>query len=716
MGVEGDIDTITKQLQLLPPSKKILIVSPTPVNHSRQRKPPASTAHGIVQEVQAAFADRVASARFFLKSSTPSHPRLVFMNGGSLSARATCIQRISENVTQGDVNKAEAIFNDIVKAGPAGLERDAAASRARRLTKEEADLEGLSRQSTLGPREIEDPNMRAMMAAESLDRETAVLQHVSGEQTTHGGVMCFTPVTPQPRLSDIPWMPKDFPRGIPEARGVSQVKASNYTADDFDFLHTSLNSPSRASSVADSRSTFGGRRPRPTVHTIATTSVYSQPPDEEESDGLDQEDLSNPKQSGDLFSARNSLLIEFGEAYVVDVAQSPEPDNAVKRIKSVDRFYPGFPKAHEAGLSPRPLKHTTSDPRLRPRRLLSSVDDERPASLYTLPRATFVRASETNIKKSTKSGLSPSPSTSKFPLRVLVDHRANEHEFEPSPITPIKEETGLQEPLFPIEEDLIIHFTEGPTNAVLDSVLRTCKFENYCVSPISPPVETVTARSSRSVLSPLSINSQVANSLRSRDPDLQDVVAVGPNGLSSADHPKETRPPTRRSPALSGPEVQKLEVVTPPSTSPVLSDNSEKICEFSPISSKHVIAIQNAFREFLNQYFPSGEKGYSQHYYSITPEMDRLWKPVFRYDESKKANGDRTVDQIIAFGCEEGVNKEFFSRISGQVEKIGTKKEGESRSGKLDLRYGLVALYQTFTPLTMTDTSLPKLWSDSRTT
>ena len=61
---------------------------------------------------------------------------------------------------------------------------------------------------------------------------------------------------------------------------------------------------------------------------------------------------------------------------------------------------------------------------------------------------------------------------------------------------------------------------------------------------------------------------------------------------------------------------------------------------------------------------------------------------MFRNDYSMTVGiGGRIVDQIIALGCEDGVKKDFFFQVSGQVERLGTKRDGLSRSGKIDIRY-----------------------------
>jgi hypothetical protein len=125
--------------------------------------------------------------------------------------------------------------------------------------------------------------------------------------------------------------------------------------------------------------------------------------------------------------------------------------------------------------------------------------------------------------------------------------------------------------------------------------------------------------------------------------------------------------------------------LTPPPTAHGLS---EKFCEFSPMNPNSVIGIQNSLRSLLNLHFPAGGNGYTQYYFPVSPETERLWKPVFRNDENASiGNEGRTVDQIIALGCEEGVKKDFFAQVSGQIEKLGMKRDGLNRSSKIDLKY-----------------------------
>lgn len=71
--------------------------------------------------VHLAFGDLIERAETFLSSGKSAHPRLVFMNGGSASARSMCISRICRQHTDGDVGAAESVFHEIVSNGVAGL-------------------------------------------------------------------------------------------------------------------------------------------------------------------------------------------------------------------------------------------------------------------------------------------------------------------------------------------------------------------------------------------------------------------------------------------------------------------------------------------------------------------------------------------------------------------------------------------------------------------
>ena len=125
---EGDYETISQQFRLLPPSQKILIL-PSVLDSIPQEDNNAFNAHRYVHDVYKTFTGHVEIATSFLSSSSTAHPRLVFMNGGSIGATALCISKICEYVTKGDLEKARRIFETVTSNGRGSDEDDESESK-----------------------------------------------------------------------------------------------------------------------------------------------------------------------------------------------------------------------------------------------------------------------------------------------------------------------------------------------------------------------------------------------------------------------------------------------------------------------------------------------------------------------------------------------------------------------------------------------------------
>lgn len=178
IAIEGDIQTVSTQLRLLPPSSKILVLPPLLDDVASRVEDAPFNARSFVRDVHAAFTTRAETARSFLRPSTHEHPRLVFMNGGSVCAKTTCIANICENVTNGQIREAEALFQDIVKDGVAGLLRLDDVDEAGHESAEDKDkqAEGSEGHTERDVRSPSDAGSAAMKAADNLDRDTAELQ------------------------------------------------------------------------------------------------------------------------------------------------------------------------------------------------------------------------------------------------------------------------------------------------------------------------------------------------------------------------------------------------------------------------------------------------------------------------------------------------------------------------------------------------------------
>ena len=261
---------------------------------------------------------------------------------------------------------------------------------------------------------------------------------------------------------------------------------------------------------------------------------------------------------------------------------------------------------------------------------------------------------------------------------------------------PAKEEEKLPfRPVFEVAEDLIINFTFRGTNTLFDSVIASYKDGSYPALPkpeiaeegdVAEPVSPVLSLTAENLYpAPLSPVSNIAAE--------KDGVDVSKRH-SYDPYENHSYPPDLEKPSLPKEVVQADSVdpltehptsgATPP---PPSADLTDKFVDFVPLSSGTAIGIQNSLRQVLSVQFPTAE-GYSQYLYTAPPEMDRLWKPIFRHDETASISKEgRTVDQIIALGSEEGVHHDFVAQISGQIERLGSKKDGVNRSGKIDIRY-----------------------------
>ncbi|RYO80258.1 hypothetical protein DL766_007828 [Monosporascus sp. MC13-8B] len=107
--------------------------------------------------------------------------------------------------------------------------------------------------------------------------------------------------------------------------------------------------------------------------------------------------------------------------------------------------------------------------------------------------------------------------------------------------------------------------------------------------------------------------------------------------------------------------------------------------------SQTAVDIQDSLRSLLGTYFASEGAGHQEAAFPFPRGLGDIWQPVF-----KKTGPDssgihkRSVDLILAIGAQEGVKDEFVRALSGSLEKLGTKPDGITRSGRLNLTYLVV--------------------------
>jgi hypothetical protein len=701
VALEGDVDTISTQLRLLPPSQKILVL-PSFVDSL----PPQSTQHSFdarafIRNVYLAFAERTDTAQSFLKYSSPSQPRVVFMNGGSVCARSSCILKISENITNGDLHEAELVFNEIAQHGVANILAEDETDNELEILKpngaedyvQELGLGEADSRKSLEVGRPENLTLKPKTATDELERQAVAIQSKidSFQEVYH---------TPQQHSSDsaITGTASDIPEL--QLNSSKQPRQQHSALTNANGLPVGPNQADNAgemvSNTRDSLCFLESRSHHGRRHSFTETRKSCFFEDNVEDGDSDSDD--------GLFSLSPTPGVIFGEAELVDM-HTGSNEKELRRVKSADTIYTSissWPKTTQS--IPTLLRHTTSAFLLG--RPVSSVGFGA-QSFQTLPKRTFTRASQTTIKRSppptrTPSTIYENDGQAAGPTLmdrgtdtaddILVKDQYDEDEYE--------EYISF----FPLVEDLVIQFTDSSRNQVLDSVIRSYRDGSYPLSP--PSTETIPSRSSSRPLpesldraedtyrsnggndpahfSPVSspVQSEVDNpgyeSRHSYDPYSSDSRPLSGMDLKLA-------PPGRLARADSGvqmpdPPSPKFSITTPP------NEPIDKFVELSTVDSTGTILLQDSLRRLFSVHLPAGDPGYRQHNFTVSPEADRLWKPVFRNDETSSVNSEsNTVDQIICLGCETGVRKEFFNQISGHIERLGMKKDSVSRSAKLDI-------------------------------
>lgn len=303
-------------------------------------------------------------------------------------------------------------------------------------------------------------------------------------------------------------------------------------------------------------------------------------------------------------------------------------------------------------------------------------------------------------------------------------------------------------PVLPLLEDLVIHFTDDTPDLLLETIIQGFKEGTYPVmqapltaaatdgdEPADCPSTPGTHRSA--VFDEMDADDATAgdddanhHTVPGYDPDEYDPFAV--HGNFGYPQPTWTAPKAAAKPRQPQPRMavasthlalpgRNREPPTPAQTPPpqpalrpavvVSEDLDRKFHYFSTTHCHTAVSIQNSLRSVLKCYFPSENTGYHQFHFPLLPELDGFWKPIFREavesgsptgtarnsDSSNLRDHRRRMDLILAMGAQRGVGKAFLSSVTGQLERLGTKPNGISRSGRLDLRYLIANAMQSFT-------------------
>ncbi|KAB8303803.1 hypothetical protein EYC80_005177 [Monilinia laxa] len=668
VALEGNINTITTQLRLLPHSHMLLIIAPLDhyLSEDHQRGP--FDARLFVRDVHIALTRRNEVARSFLQSSSQS--RLVFLNGGSVSARAICVAKISQRLTCGNLAEAETIFHDVVKDGVAGLFENTKPSKSTlfselakettgprtklpkrldlRSTKSAPILDGKD-QPEQESSTVEENKMSGAQESRSRDDSGLQIIEIPGESRA---------TTPEP----LAWGSQ---QGDDIVTTVLSIPPQPGIVTQIDEIDT------RRRPISQYSGTFGPQPPlsaRPSFNVPRSRYSTQQTPDIDGNE--DYFEYISQDEENSFFTPQ----VVYGEACIVDMQSAfSTPTTPMRWTKSVGDLLIGD-KASDSNNS----KHSASANDLRDSFKASRRNFIRDSTFERLPKTAFVRASETTIR-----GFS-SPSTPNLgsSIRPRGVHRTLE-----GCGTGVEEYFDSTKPVFDIAEDMIIHFTDNSPREIVRSISEY-KCGNFPISPSISPQSLPTPPDTASLADECF---DQGKSITRRDYQQRaDVDRFCTSNSAILEEMKQQRAPENAGAATNG------FLQTPKSTMLALySDPTEKFCEFSGAYTNKSIDIQNEFRSFLSSRFVEEATVLNHYQNSLMHECGEFWRDMFS-SSSSNFHDEPSIDQIIAVGCERRISDVLRTQVLRQIESIGVKKNGESRSGRLDLRFLITSAMQTF--------------------
>ncbi|KAI0843283.1 hypothetical protein F5Y06DRAFT_302552 [Hypoxylon sp. FL0890] len=705
---EGPRDTISTQLRLLPNSPNILIIPPLQsfMKEANSRAP--FDAQSYVLSVHKACSERAEIARTFLRDSTPSNKRLVFMNGGTASAHMECISNISKNMTAGDLKRAERIFSRLARNGVAGLHCPPKTGTDFKPSQIETANQNSNEH---GGEMASDPVSDAMRAADALDLQTAFLQTNNEIDLTTSTRRRSTSV-PIYRVADdiqnaAPFYifgARKWQRSSDHGLELPQSPRRSYTT------HDSRKAPRLALTPAGSRINELNSPLSRMSHERGVSRKQLSPA---------TSDLPSPR-TFEFKSTPNTPAI--CEAFAVDIRPSASTASH-KKIKSDDRIYCTEIRNQDILLCSFP-----EPPCSRPQSAVNSPIAHQPKSPLRskfsceIPRPTFSTPSRSTVRRNP-----PSPLILHKPLwrpATYVDRGTNPMNTyvdqgtttEPEPILLPQEadaednvslnfEDSLDfdsnephETVLPIIENLVILFKAEKPDRRLEAMVQAFREGKY---PVSMSFSVTEAEGNSNQSSTPNSREQRVMPLSNKRPIsyIHHAEVTPAHHIDSDDYDPfaygKYLPPSKNNTNGHMPSTPP----TPAQTPPLTARKPERgFHDFTTTDCRTAVSMQNSLRSILKIYFPPEDTGYHQFNFPLLPELSSLWKPVFRESDSGTVkHRKRKVDLILAIGAQRGVEKDFVAAISGSLEKLGTKPNGVTRSGKLDLRFLIASAMQAFT-------------------
>ncbi|KAK3304354.1 uncharacterized protein B0T15DRAFT_238250 [Chaetomium strumarium] len=619
VALEGPSELVSTQLRLLPASRQIRIL-PSLQHYLEDTYPEAPfDARQLIHRYHTATLARYAEAQEFLRPSTvPDEKRLVFLHGGTMSAHAACLSTIMERETDGNIEEAHSAFIQLARNGVAGLASarrpylDVGLSPSESLG-EQADSEpGFpkgSREShwmgrgymdaEYGP--FEDPSIRAMRAADALDKETEFLEEE------------FTPnVDLTVKLVH-----------IPSRRSKKRLSSpASESAED----HRVSNPPS-----------LQPRNSNPPAEPVSPVSPRTSPT---------EEPTSAAPRKPPLRIRIPSPPIPWAGDVAVGANRAALSNVYIPQRSATQRSCRGETKTAGPNLMP-PLK---------PRGNAGPEDDGSKIRGLALP-------------------YQPLPAV---PADQSVDAESRERR------QPQASETEVQpfDAILPLLEDVVVVFAPETRNELHDFIFS--RLSESCT------------KARHNILQGAGIgqvqirDGQGVGEVQAVDGNVDGRVAAWMrkglvHGLPTPNHSPTPLDESRLTVPLLGTRLYSINV-----------------------GQECAVSIQNSLRSLLAARLRLQDRRYSDTTDELSASGD-MWRRLECDWRVASRDGGSRVDLMLAVGAESGVRKSRLLEVVGQLEQLGRKLNGLSRSGRLDLRYLIANAMQAFTaqPLTKQTHSNP---------
>jgi hypothetical protein len=591
VALEGPADLVSTQLRLLPASHEILIL-PSLQHYLGNTNPAAPfDPRELIHRYHAASQTRHAEALEFLRPATSTgENRLVFMHGGTMSAQVACLSTIMEHEPHGDIEEAHATFIRLASNGLARLssarlsyyeaEESPSEKGQDEVPEPAASNEVQSRQhewagyADARADTVEDRIIRAMRAADALDKETEFLQ----------------PQTPDVdltvKLVDIPPSKKRLSSAVVEA-------AEN------------------------------PRRSRPPSPCDSETRLSAEPVS-----GVSP-DTTSPEGPASATPRKPLLRIH--------IPSSPIPWAGDVRLGG--NQHSSSPVYRPKGPVPGARRHRrsqTAESNLSPRQ--EPTGDGNAQEGAEVPGSESHTLPQDEDDHPTEQKASDAAGTAEQPFESVL----------------------------PLLEDLVVFFTPEIPDQLHNFLFRRLS-EGYrtprqsICGPLIPHYDASHAASPPAMGAGQEVDQVSSGDNVSVTPWMpQDLV----HGLPTPNH--------------SPNPMDGSSVAMPPLDTRFYSIS---------VGQETALSIQNFLRSFLGSQYPLQDRRFSAADGGEFPAEGGLWRALECDGQTAFSNGESRLDLILAVGAESGVTKSRLSEVVGQIEKLGFKTSGLSRSGRLDIRY-----------------------------